>query len=576
MSFFKLARNIILGFPIIVAICFGWTLYAFQQQGGLTPPPRPGETKPAPTADPIPNKPIAPTTIPDKPVPVHGSSVSANFDGSTLRIGERLIYNITFSEFAVAGRIEMEILEQGMFFGQESVQIRTKAESLGQVRSLFGDIDHQYTAYVNPRTAIPYRVVSSVRQGKTQTDDTVIFDQAKGQATFSDDSSISISQGALDLTSLVYSIRLRGVPETGKQKFSALFDHEVIEFEAVFKGREQLVTQTGTYSAIQVKLYPQNKKYKKYRGYIWFSDDAQRLPVAAKATTPVGELRADLTSATISTPNATPLAKIKEWMDESGNPRLPGGGSVPGNGSKPPMVAVDPGTKSATTGGADPARNLPFSVGERLNYDVSWGKLPSVGKVSFEVRQQGMLGANRVFEFYGEASTVGAARSLISVNDQASSFVLVDSLLPVKTDLRLREGRRTKMTSATYDWSQKSATLTNGTNVQIQPGTLDLLSLYYVIRAADLKVGKTYSFPFLDANHRMQFVKVNVVKQESIGGPMGTRDTLQLDILTPDPSPFLLAQVWVSNDTKRLPIYFVTATRFGELRFQMTSATNTK
>lgn len=578
MSFFKLARNIVLGLLVVVAISFGWTLYAFQQQGGLTPPPKPGEAKSAPTAEPSANKSNAPATTPGKTLPASGSTVPANFDGSTLRIGERLTYNVTFSEFAVAGRIEMEVVEQGIFFGQDSFQIRTKAESLGQVRSLFGDIDHQYTAYVNPRTAIPYRVVSSVRQGKTQTDDTVIFDQAKGQATFSDDSSISISQGAFDLTSLVYAMRLRGIPETGKQKFSALFGREIIEFEAVFKGKEQLVTQTGTYTAIQVKLYPQNKKYKKYRGYVWFSDDAQRLPVAAKAITPVGELRADLTSATISTPNATPLAKIKEWMDESGNPRSPGSGAAGGShGSKPPMVIVDPpGTKTASNSGADPTRNLPFNVGERLNYDVSWGKLPSVGKASFEVRQQGMLGANRVFEFYGEASTIGAARSLISVNDQASSFVLVDSLLPIKTDLRLREGRRTKMASATYDWSKKSATLPNGTNVQIQPGTLDLLSLYYVIRSTDLKVGKTYSFPFLDANHRMQFVKVNVVKQDSIGGPMGTRDTLQLDILTPDPSPFLLAQVWVSNDTKRLPIYFVAATRFGELRFQMTSATNTK
>ena len=118
--------------------------------------------------------------------------------------------------------------------------------------------------------------------------------------------------------------------------------------------------------------------------------------------------------------------------------------------------------------------------------------------------------------------------------------------------------------------------MSSGTSVQIQPGTLDLLSLYYVIRSAELKVGKTYSFPFLDANHRMQYVKVNVVKQEPIGGPMGTRDTMQLDIMTPQPSPALLAQVWISNDAKKLPLYFVTATRFGELRFQMTSATNTK
>ncbi|MBS1791290.1 MAG: DUF3108 domain-containing protein [Acidobacteria bacterium] len=579
MSFYKVARKIVVGLFTIAALGYGWTLYAYQQQGKLTPPPKPADSKPF-------SGPNNPSSLPGVVTPTNATpnAAASNYDGSTLRIGERLAYNVTFAGFAVAARLEMEVVEQGIFYGQDSYQIRTKAESLGQVRSLFGDIDHQYTAYVNPRTALPYRLVRSVRQGKTQTDDTVIFDQGKKQATFSDDTSVNISSGTFDLTSLLYAMRLQGVPESGKQKFSALFGKEIVEFEAIFKGREQLVAQTGTYNAIQVKLYPQNKKYKKYRGYVWFSDDAQHLPVAIKATLPFGELRADLTSATISVPSATPLAKVKEWIDESGTNRSPNGGGVssvgvPSNSGKTSPGSGDPrGSKlpGAESGNTDPAPNLPFGVGERLNYEVAWGQFSSVGKVSFEVRQQGMLGANRVFEFYGEASTVGAARSLISLNDQANSFVLVNSLLPVKTDLRLREGRRTKLMTATYDWSDKTVALSSGTSVKIQPGTLDLLSLFYAIRAADLKPGKSFPFSFLDANHRMQYVVANVVKQETIGGPMGTQDTLQIDLVTPEPTQILLAQVWISNDSKKLPIYFATRTRFGELRFQMTNATNTK
>src|SRR5205814_1137310 len=118
-------------------------------------------------------------------------------------------------------------------------------------------------------------------------------------------------------------------------------------------------------------------------------------------------------------------------------------------------------------------------------------------------------------EFYGEASTVGAARSLIGVNDQASSFAAVESLLPVKTDIRLREGRRVKQTSAIYDLSKKTATLSNGTNVQLPPGTSDLLSLFYSVRSSELKLGVSYKFPFLDANHRLQMIQVKVIKQES-------------------------------------------------------------
>ncbi|MEP7342490.1 MAG: DUF3108 domain-containing protein [Acidobacteriota bacterium] len=551
MSFHKLARKIIFVIFAVAAISYGWKLYAYQQQrGGLTPPPKPGATKPSAASGPA------------------NQTSNSNSEGLPLRVGERLNYNVSWSDFATAGRVEMEVVERGIYFGQDSYQIRTKVESLGQARALFGDVDYQYTSYVSPQTALPHRLVSSVRQGKTQADETVIFDQSKQQATFSDESTLAIPQGTYDLPSLVYAMRLRGISEGSKQKFTAIFGKDVIEFEAICKGREQLVTQTGTYTAIQVKLYPKGKKFNDYRGYVWFSDDAQRLPLVIKIKFSIGEMRADLTSAIIAVPSAPPSVLGKALTDESGTPTLPQEGGKNTNGNK--------GALNQPSATATPMPNLPFVVGERLNYDIAWGSLASVGKASFEVRQQGLLGRNSVFEFYGEASTVGAARSLMNVNDQASSFATVESLLPLKTDIRLREGRRLKQTSAVYDSSTKTATLSNGTNVPLQPGTSDLLSLFYSIRSAELKLGASYKFPFLDANHRLQMIQVKAIKQESIGGPMGTRDTLQLDILTPEPSPILIAQVWVSNDARRLPLYFVTRTRFGELRFQMISAANTK
>jgi len=480
-----------------------------------------------------------------------------------------LSYSVSWSAYPTAGRLEMEVVERGIYFGQDSYQIRTKAENLGQARALFGDIDHQYTSYVSPQTALPHRLVSSVRQGKTQTDETIIFDQSKQQATFSDESTVAIPQGTYDLTSLIYAMRLRGIPDGGKQKFTALFGKDVVEFDVVCKGREELRTQTGTYTALQVKLYPKGRKLGGYRGYVWFSDDAQRLPLAIKVKLSLGEVRADLTSVTLVPRSAPPAVLGKALTDESGNPTLPPDGVKTGDDRTGSIVTPPLGVPT-------PSPNLPFVVGERLNYDISWGHLSSVGKASFEVRQQGLLGRTSVFEFYGEASTVGAARTLINLNDQISSFATVDALLPLKSEIRLREGRRFKQTAAIYDLSKKTVTLTNGTSLQIPPGTFDLLTLFYAIRSADLKPGAAYKFPFLDANHRMQMVNVKVAKQEAIGGPMGTREALQLDILTPAPTPLLLAQVWISNDAHRLPLYFATRTRFGELRFQMTSAANTK
>ena len=557
MSFFKTARRVIFGLLAVAAISYGLRLYAQQQNPKLTPPPKPTSPQSSPASAPV----------------------NSN-GGSPFVVGERLVYNVSWSSFPSAARIEMEVAERGQFYGQESYQLRSKVETLGQVRSLFGEVDNQYTSYVSLSNAVPHRIVNAIRQGQRQSEEVTVLDHSKRKAIFSGDNTVPVPGGTYDMTSLIYGLRLRPLADGSKYKFTALYEKELIEVEAVVKGRERVIAQTGAYNAILIKFYPKGK-YSKYRGYLYLSDDNQRLPVMIKAKLPVGEARAELTSVTFVSRSQTPLAKLDFPPDEGGNPSprlgrpgtvLPGNGNPAGNGHS---SSNDP--KSGPELEPPPApKDYPFTVGERLNYDVSWGSFSSVGKASFEVRQQGALNGKRVFEFFGEASSVGAARTLINVNDQVSSLALVESLVPLRTDLRLREGKRSKQTTATYDWSKNQISLSSGSRTEIPPGAFDLISLFYAVRAADLKIGATRDFSFLDANNRPQMVTIKVVRQESIGGPLGTRDALHVDVLAPEPARLLLGQVWISNDARRLPLYLVTRTRFGELRFQMVSAVNTK
>jgi len=553
MSFVKTTRKVIFGLLAIAAISYGLRLYAQQQNAKLTPPPKATSSQPS-----------------EAPENSNG--------GSPLVVGERLVYNVSWSSFQSAARIEMEVVGQGQFYGQESYQLRSKVETLGQMRSLFGDVDNQYTSYVSLSSAIPHRVVSAINQGQRKTEAVTVFDQSKQKATFSDDSTLSIRGGTYDLTSLIYGLRMRPLTDGSKYKFVALYEKELIEVEAMVKGRERVVAQAGAYNAILIKFYPKGK-YSSYRGQIYISDDSQRLPIVVKAKLPVGEARAELTSVTFISRQDTPLAKLDPGPGRSSRPSIvsngPGGnGNSKGNG---PSESPANGSKPAIDVEAAPEpKNFPFIVGERLNYDISWASFSSVGKASFEVRQQGTLNGNRVIEFFGEASSAGGARTLVSVNDQVSSLVLMDSLLPLKTDLRLREGKRSKQTTATYDRSRNLMSISGNSQTDLLPGSYDILSLFYAVRAADLKIGMTREFIFYDANNRPQLLAIRVVKQESIGGPMGTRDALQVDVLAPEPAKLVLAQTWISNDARRLPLYLVTRTRFGELRFQMVSAVNTK
>ena len=526
----SIRQFLVVGLVAIGATCFGFDLYAQQgreirqqnqqQGGGLTPPPRPA-------------------------APQGPGSANTGF-GSPFVLGERLVFNVSWMNFAIAARLEMEVAEQGQFFGQESLQIRTKVETTGQVRSLFAIIDNQYISYISPNTAVPIRVVNLTRQRATQTEETIIIDQAAKQAIYQGGATLSIPAGIYDLPSLLYGLRLRPLPPGERMKFAALYGKEIVDIEVEVKGRERITTAAGTFNTVCLKISPQ-KKFSKYRILVWLTDDNKKLPVLLSANLSFGDVRAELASAKVT---SRPSPALKTLTDESGSTGING-----------------------TNGNHGSERKLPFVIGEKLNYDVGWGKFASVGKASFEVRQQGTLNGQRVFELYGEATSSGAAQRLINVEDQLSSYVLIDKLTPVRTDLRLREGKRSKEVTATFNPAANTATLSNGTVVSIKPNTLDLISLFYSIRAADLKIGANYNYPFLDASHRLRALAVKVVRQEPIESPTGQRDCLQLDLML---GQTLVAQAWISNDANRLPLYLATRTQFGELRFTLTSTINTK
>jgi len=497
------------------------TLYA-KQSGDLTPPPKPKQ----------------PAT------PINGIANSSA--GAPLIVGERLSFNVSWSNFPTAANIEIEVAEQGRYFGQDSIQIKTKVETSGSVRSLFGSINNLYTSYVNPNSAVPHRIVNAISQGQRMSEATIIFDQNRKQAIFPDDATIPIPAEIYDLPSLLFALRMRSWSENTKQKLSAIYGKELIEMEVEVKGRERITTQMGSYNTICVKVSPQ-KSLSRYRAQIWFSDDARKLPVLITAKLPFGDVRVEMTSATLNFRPANRLVKLNGQGDEAED--------------------QSPGSNES---------RHPFSVGEKLSYEVSWGNFMSVGRASVEVRQEGMSGSDRVYELFGEATSAGADRVLLNVNDKIRSYALVDKLITVRTDLSLREGKRNETVSAIYDLKKNSATLANGSVVAIRPGTYDLLSFFYAVRAADLKIGAVYSYSILDVNNTLKLITVKVVKQEAISSTLGTRDCLQLDILAPGPTRKAVAQAWLTDDSRKLPLYITTRTRFGELRFHLTGIANLK
>jgi hypothetical protein len=517
MFFFSIRRTLLTLCALACAIAgLGYGARGVRQwaQTGLTPPPR---------AD------VAP---------------GAGTAGAAITPGEILTYNVGWSTYPTAARLDMEVVDRGAFFGYEGFELRTRIETTPAIRSLFLDLDSEYTTYVETRRLLPHRLELSVRQGAKQTDETVLVDQQNRRAVFRDDSKLDLPGEIHDLPSLLYALRILPFSAGTKQKFTALYERNVIEIEAEGRETARITTSVGAYEAICVQITAKAKKHNlsKYRIKVWLSNDARRLPVLLTARLPFGEVRAELVNVSVNTRPESVLVREKSGEGAKGNPAI--------------YTEIE--------------RGRPFGVGERLNYDVSWENFVSIGKAGFAVRQRGRIGEFSVIELVGEASSTGAARSLMDVDDQLISFVEVNTLAPVRSEIRLREGQRVKQTVADYNWSDLTVRLTNGTHFKVEPQTLDLVSLFYHVRAADLKLGQVYNYTLLGANHRPAHLVCKAVKYETIGGPLGPRNALQLDFYSRETSR-TIAQLWLGQDPARLPLYLAVRTRFGEIRFQLQS-----
>ncbi len=538
----QLVTRIISGFLLLGTL----SLMAQPRKTAAVPPEPAREAQAA-------NGQFTPPTKTDPPKPVLVVPTSAR----PFQVGEKLSFTVSWANFASAARLEMEVAGQGAFFGQQGYQLRTKVMTLGNVRALFTEVDNQYISYVDAKSLLPYRADNTTRQGKTSEDDTITIDQQRHLARYSDQAEVTLPADTFDLPSLVYALRLREFNEGAKAtKFTALFGKHLVDIEAQVKNRERIVTQAGSYETIRIDLKGRTKDKTEYNVRVWFSNDKQRLPVLMISKLSFGEVRAELAQVSI-------------------NPQLNKANIIAVNNTWPEVVSRDPKIALETAEATPSAfeSNLPFAVGERISYDVEWLNLGKIGKVNLGIQRRGSLDNRIVFEMVGELSTIGSARSIINLDDTFKSYVHVDSLVPVRTETTIMEGQRRKQIVAVY--KDDSVRLDNGTHFDVKPRTLDLVSLFYAVRAAQLTVGTNQTFHFIDANHRPRALTLKVAKQESINTALGSRDALQLDIISQENNQ-LMAQAWVTNDAKHLPLYIVTRLAFGEIRLQIKNVVNGK
>ncbi|HEX5707953.1 MAG TPA: DUF3108 domain-containing protein, partial [Pyrinomonadaceae bacterium] len=87
------------------------------------------------------------------------------FNPAVYRTGERLSYNVSFSNFMTAAHVETVVARRGQFDGREAIELRAHAETLGVVSAALYSANNDYVSYVDPTTGQPFRSVQLLRTG---------------------------------------------------------------------------------------------------------------------------------------------------------------------------------------------------------------------------------------------------------------------------------------------------------------------------------------------------------------------------------------------------------------------------
>ena len=215
----------------------------------------------------------------------------------------------------------------------------------------------------------------------------------------------------------------------------------------------------------------------------------------------------------------------------------------------------------------------PFKAGEKLTYDVKFGSL-KVGTGSMEVRGMETV---RGEPAYHTVFRVKGGTAFFKVDDLFESWFSAKDLSSLRFYKDQDEGFKER--TVQYDIFPDRNVYDEITDSDPeQPSVdqpLDDGSFLYFIRTVPLELGKTYSFNRYFKSDRNP-VTIKVDRRERITVPAGTFDAIVVQPTIKSKGIFSeggRAEVWLSDDDRRIVLQVKSQLKFGSLNLYLTNAT---
>ena len=458
------------------------------------------------------------------------STATLPFNAAAYRVGERLTYNVNYSNFVSAAHVELLVASRGKFFGREGIQLRAHVETSGVVNVALLSINNDYTTFVYPESGLPYRAQQVVREAGRTTEAEVDYNQPAGTDAIPPKLRLGEFPGTYDLLSAVY--RGRAMPLAPGFAYLINVRNENDEYAASIKvtGKQLIKTNVGSFNALVAKVDIKHSPLDNIHGY--FSDDEWHVPVLITAKYKDADIRIELAGSQLTAPAAVPRPSVE--------PAPVNPAPTPTSPNIVPTSAIN--------------LDLPFKVGEQLNYRVFVGNASTaIGSMNLSLKTRGRFFNRDGLQFTWLAQTSGGG--ILSIKDQMTSFVDPDTLVPFRTEINFAEGSWRNTRNYNLDQERGLATVEGKTDRQEIPiGTHDLVSALYAIRTFDFS-GLRQNAISIMAIDRPRTLFVKAERRETIELNGQKIPAIMLKITTDDPEPDKLQiRMWIGDDSRRLPL----------------------
>jgi hypothetical protein len=249
--------------------------------------------------------------------------------------------------------------------------------------------------------------------------------------------------------------------------------------------------------------------------------------------------------------------------------------SLIGMGMLAPFVAVaqDTTVSVALVSAPDPRLAVPFASGERAEYQVKYGPF-SVGRGSMEVVGFDTI---RGRETWHTLFRVRGGIPGFRVDNRMESWFDTRTLASLRHWQELDEGPNER--ERRYEIYPDSVFVQDGREpLPTVALPLDDGSFLYFVRTIPLEVGKEYSFDRYFKPDRNP-VRFQVLRRERVSVPAGTFETVVIRPIIKTRGVFAengRAEVWITDDDKRLMVQLKTQLSLGSLSLHLRSYTPPK